>query len=189
MTRAAATTTSTAPSTRRSTRRSARRCSARTFIPLHGGDDYRLFEGCLPIEELAARGEDTMRFGPLKPKGLTDPRTGRWPYAAVQLRWEDTLQSAVSLVGFQTRLRFGEQERVFRLIPGLSSARFLRYGRMHRNSYLDAPRVLAADAAAAAAPARADRRAADGARRLHVGHRHRAVGGGQRRARCAAEPR
>lgn len=111
--------------------------------PLHGGDDYRLFEGCLPIEELAARGEHTMRFGPLKPKGLTDPRTGRWPYAAVQLRWENTLHSAVSLVGFQTRLRFGEQERVFRLIPGLGQARFLRYGRMHRNSYLDAPRVLA----------------------------------------------
>ncbi len=111
--------------------------------PLHGGDDYKLFEGCLPIEELGARGENTMRFGPLKPKGLTDPRTGRWPYAAVQLRWENTLQSAVSLVGFQTRLRFGEQERVFRLIPGLGQARFLRYGRMHRNSYLDAPRVLA----------------------------------------------
>jgi methylenetetrahydrofolate--tRNA-(uracil-5-)-methyltransferase len=110
--------------------------------PLHGGEDYRLFEGCLPIEELAARGEDTMRFGPLKPKGLTDPRTGRWPYAAVQLRWEDALESAVSLVGFQTRLRFSEQERVLRMIPGLSRAKFLRYGRMHRNSYLDAPRVM-----------------------------------------------
>jgi methylenetetrahydrofolate--tRNA-(uracil-5-)-methyltransferase len=110
--------------------------------PLSAGDDYRLFEGCLPIEELARRGADTMRFGPLKPRGLSDPRTGRPPYAAVQLRWEDTLQAALSLVGFQTRLRFGEQQRVFRLIPGLSRARFLRHGRMHRNSYLDAPRVL-----------------------------------------------
>jgi methylenetetrahydrofolate--tRNA-(uracil-5-)-methyltransferase len=110
--------------------------------PLSAGDSYKLFEGCLPIEELAARGTDTMRFGPLKPKGLTDPRTGRWPHAAVQLRWEDALQSALSLVGFQTRLRFGEQERIFRLIPGLGEAKFMRYGRMHRNSYLDAPRVV-----------------------------------------------
>jgi len=110
--------------------------------PLSAGDDYRLFEGCLPIEELARRGVDTMRFGPLKPRGLSDPRTGREPYAAVQLRWEDALQSALSLVGFQTRLRFGEQQRVFCLIPGLSGARFLRHGRMHRNSYLDAPRVM-----------------------------------------------
>lgn len=110
--------------------------------PLNAGDDYRLFEGCLPVEELARRGENTLRFGPLKPKGLTDPRTGRWPYAAVQLRWEDSLKQAVSLVGFQTRLRFGEQERVFRLIPGLEQARFLRFGRMHRNSYFDAPRVI-----------------------------------------------
>lgn len=110
--------------------------------PLSAGDDYRLFEGCLPIEELARRGLDTMRFGPLKPRGLSDPRSGREPYAAVQLRWEDTLRRALSLVGFQTRLRFGEQQRAFRLIPGLGQARFLRHGRMHRNSYLDAPRVL-----------------------------------------------
>jgi methylenetetrahydrofolate--tRNA-(uracil-5-)-methyltransferase len=111
--------------------------------PLSPGDDYRLFEGCLPIEELAQRGEDTMRFGPLKPKGLTDPRTGRMPYAVVQLRWEDALRNSMSLVGFQTRLRFGEQDRVFRMIPGLQRARFTRHGRMHRNSYLDSPRVLA----------------------------------------------
>ena len=116
--------------------------SAAERYPLHPGEEYRLFEGCLPVEELAARGEDTLRFGPLKPKGLTDPATGRWPYAAVQLRYEDTLRSALSLVGFQTRLRQGEQERVFRMIPGLAEARFLRYGRMHRNSYLDAPHVL-----------------------------------------------
>jgi methylenetetrahydrofolate--tRNA-(uracil-5-)-methyltransferase len=110
--------------------------------PLSAGDSYKLFEGCLPIEELAARGMDTMRFGPLKGKGIDDPRTGRWPHAAVQLRWEDALQSAMSLVGFQTRLRFGEQERIFRMIPGLAEAKFTRYGRMHRNSYLDAPRVV-----------------------------------------------
>jgi len=110
--------------------------------PLAAGDDYRLFEGCLPIEELARRGPDTMRFGPLKPRGLTDPRSGESPHAAVQLRWEDALRSSLSLVGFQTRLRYGEQDRVFRLIPGLGGVRFTRHGRMHRNSYLDAPRVL-----------------------------------------------
>ncbi|MBN2082541.1 methylenetetrahydrofolate--tRNA-(uracil(54)-C(5))-methyltransferase (FADH(2)-oxidizing) TrmFO [bacterium] len=121
-------------------------------IPLAAGDDYKLFEGCLPIEELARRGVDTMRFGPLKPKGLTDPRTGRWPYAAVQLRWEDALERALSLVGFQTRLRFGEQDRVFRLIPGLAGAHFTRHGRMHRNSYLDAPRVMAPTLALKAHP-------------------------------------
>jgi methylenetetrahydrofolate--tRNA-(uracil-5-)-methyltransferase len=110
--------------------------------PLHGGDSYKLFEGCLPIEELAARGEDTMRFGPLKPRGLPDPRTGREPYAVVQLRWEDALRHALSFVGFQTRLRFGEQQRVFEMIPGLRDARFIRYGRMHRNCYVEAPKVL-----------------------------------------------
>lgn len=110
--------------------------------PLSAGDDYRLFEGCLPVEDLARRGLDTMRYGPLKPIGLSDPRTAEMPHAVVQLRWEDALQSSLSLVGFQTRLRQAEQERVFRLIPGLGGARFTRYGRMHRNSYLDGPRVL-----------------------------------------------
>ena len=110
--------------------------------PLSPGDDYKLFEGCLPVEELAQRGRDTMRFGPLKPKGLTDPRTGRMPWAVVQLRWEDALRSSVSLVGFQTRLRQGEQERVFRMIPGLEQAVFTRFGRMHRNNYLNAPKLL-----------------------------------------------
>jgi len=105
--------------------------------PLSAGDDYKLFEGCLPVEDLARRGLDTMRFGPLKPIGLSDPRTGEMPHAVVQLRWEDALQSSLSLVGFQTRLRQAEQERVFRLITGLGGARFTRYGRMHRNSYLD----------------------------------------------------
>jgi len=111
--------------------------------PLSAGDDYRLFEGCLPIEDLARRGLDTMRFGSLKPKGLTDPRTGRMPHAVVQLRWEDALQSSLGIVGFQTRLRQGEQQRLLRMIPGLGGAHFTRYGRMHRNSYLDAPQVLA----------------------------------------------
>jgi len=115
---------------------------AAEVYPLHGGDSYKLFEGCLPIEELAARGEDTMRFGPLKPRGLTDPRTGREPYAAVQLRWEDAFRHALGLVGFQTRLRFGEQQRVFSLIPGLQNAKFMRYGRMHRNCYVEAPKVM-----------------------------------------------
>ncbi len=110
--------------------------------PLSASDDYKLFEGCVPIEDLARRGLDTMRFGSLKPIGLSDPRTGEMPHAVVQLRWEDALQSSLSLVGFQTRLRQGEQQRLFRLIPGLGGARFTRYGRMHRNSYLDSPRVL-----------------------------------------------
>jgi methylenetetrahydrofolate--tRNA-(uracil-5-)-methyltransferase len=125
---------------------------AADIYPLHGGDDYRLFEGCLPVEELAVRGEDALRFGPLKPKGLTDPRTGGMPYAVAQLRWENALRDALGLVGFQTRLRFGEQERVLRLIPGLNNARFLRFGRMHRNSYLDAPRVLLSTLQLNAAP-------------------------------------
>ena len=83
-----------------------------------------------------------MRFGPLKPRGLTDPRTGREPYAAVQLRWEDAFRHAQGLVGFQTRLRFGEQQRVFNLIPGLENAKFIRFGRMHRNCYVEAPKVM-----------------------------------------------
>jgi methylenetetrahydrofolate--tRNA-(uracil-5-)-methyltransferase len=110
--------------------------------PLHGGDSYKLFEGCLPIEELARRGQDTMRYGPLKPRGLPDPKTGQEPHAVVQLRWEDALREAVSFVGFQTRLRFGEQQRVFALIPGLEEARYIRYGRMHRNCYVEAPKVM-----------------------------------------------
>ncbi len=110
--------------------------------PINAADKYLLFEGCLPIEELANRGEGTMRHGCLKPKGLVDPRTGRMPYAAVQLRWEDAFQSAMSLVGFQTRLRFGEQDRIFGMIPGLEKVKIMRYGRMHRNSYVEAPKVM-----------------------------------------------
>ena len=100
------------------------------------------FEGCLPIEETARRGRDTLRFGPMKPIGLTDPKTGRWPYAVVQLRQENLRADSYNLVGFQNHLKFGEQARVLRLIPGLENATFLRYGQIHRNTYINAPTLL-----------------------------------------------
>lgn len=100
------------------------------------------FEGCLPIEEIARRGRDTLRFGPMKPVGLKDPRTGKMPYAVVQLRQENLRADSYNLVGFQNHLKFGEQARVLRLIPGLENARFLRYGQIHRNTYINAPAVL-----------------------------------------------
>ncbi len=100
------------------------------------------FEACLPIEELARRGPDTLRFGPMKPVGLVDPRTGRRPWACVQLRQETLLADSYNLVGFQNHLRFPEQERVFRLVPGLHRAEFVRYGQMHRNTYINSPQVL-----------------------------------------------
>jgi methylenetetrahydrofolate--tRNA-(uracil-5-)-methyltransferase len=100
------------------------------------------FEGCLPIEEIARRGRDTLRFGPMKPVGLKDPRTGRIPYAAVQLRQENLRADSYNLVGFQNHLKFGEQARVLRLIPGLENARFLRYGQIHRNTYINSPALL-----------------------------------------------
>ncbi len=100
------------------------------------------FESCLPIEEIARRGRDTLRFGPMKPVGLKDPRTGRIPYAAVQLRQENLRADSYNLVGFQNHLKFGEQARVLRLIPGLENARFLRYGQIHRNTYLNSPSLL-----------------------------------------------
>ena len=100
------------------------------------------FEGCLPIEELARRGRDTLRFGPMKPVGLRDPRTGKLPWAVVQLRVENLRADSYNIVGFQNHLKYGEQARVFRMIPGLSSAKFLRYGQIHRNTYIDAPHVL-----------------------------------------------
>jgi methylenetetrahydrofolate--tRNA-(uracil-5-)-methyltransferase len=100
------------------------------------------FEGCLPIEEIARRGRDTLRFGPMKPVGLKDPRTGRIPYAAVQLRQENLRADSYNLVGFQNHLKFGEQARVLRLIPGLENARFLRYGQIHRNTYINSPMLL-----------------------------------------------
>ncbi|HXZ40343.1 MAG TPA: methylenetetrahydrofolate--tRNA-(uracil(54)-C(5))-methyltransferase (FADH(2)-oxidizing) TrmFO, partial [Terriglobales bacterium] len=100
------------------------------------------FEGCLPIEELARRGCDTLRFGPMKPVGLADPRTGKMPYAVVQLRQENLRADSYNLVGFQNHLRFGDQAKVLRLIPGLENARFLRYGQIHRNTYVNAPALL-----------------------------------------------
>ena len=100
------------------------------------------FEGCLPIEELARRGRETLRFGPMKPVGLDDPRTGRWPYAVVQLRQENLRADSYNLVGFQNHLKFGEQARVLRMIPGLEKATFLRYGQIHRNTYIQAPELL-----------------------------------------------
>jgi methylenetetrahydrofolate--tRNA-(uracil-5-)-methyltransferase len=100
------------------------------------------FEGCLPIEEIARRGRDTLRFGPMKPVGLRDPRTGKQPYAVVQLRQENLRADSYNLVGFQNHLKFGEQARVLRLIPGLENARFLRYGQIHRNTYINAPALL-----------------------------------------------
>ena len=102
------------------------------------------FEGCLPIEEIARRGRDTLRFGPMKPVGLVDPRTGKMPYAVVQLRQENLRADSYNLVGFQNHLKFGEQARVLRLIPGLENARFLRYGQIHRNTYINAPTLLTA---------------------------------------------
>jgi len=111
-------------------------------VPLQRFEETRWFEACLPIEELARRGIDTLRFGPMKPVGLSDPRTGRHPYAAVQLRQENLMADAYSLVGFQNHLRYGEQARVLRLIPGLQNAEFLQFGQIHRNTYICSPRVL-----------------------------------------------
>ena len=109
---------------------------------VHGFDGKQVFEGCMPIEVMASRGEMVMAFGPMKPVGLTDPRTGREPYAAVQLRAENAEGTMYNLVGFQTRLKWGEQKRVFSMIPGLENAEFLRYGVMHRNTFLHSPGFL-----------------------------------------------
>ncbi len=111
-------------------------------VEAHAFEDARYFEGCLPIEVMAERGRHTLAFGPMKPVGLLDPRTGRRPYAVVQLRKEDEAGTAYNLVGFQTRLRRADQERVLRLIPGLGRAEFLRFGAVHRNTFVDAPRLL-----------------------------------------------
>src|SRR2546427_7286246 len=100
------------------------------------------FESCLPIEEIARRGRDTLRFGPMKPVGLKDPRTGRPPHAVVQLRQENLRADSYNLVGFQNHLKFGDQARVLRLIPGLENARFLRFGQIHRNTYINSPALL-----------------------------------------------
>jgi methylenetetrahydrofolate--tRNA-(uracil-5-)-methyltransferase len=108
----------------------------------HDWEKLNYFEGCLPIEEIARRGRDTLRFGPMKPVGLDDPRTGKWPYAVVQLRQENLRADSYNLVGFQNHLKFGDQARVLRLIPGLEQAKFLRYGQIHRNTYVNAPLLL-----------------------------------------------
>ena len=115
--------------------------------PVHDFDvqNPKVYEGCMPIEVLAQRGHDTMRFGPMKPVGLTDPRTGHRPWAVVQLRKENEQGSLLNLVGFQTNLKFGEQQRVFRMIPGLEQAEFMRSGVMHRNTFLNSPTLLNAD--------------------------------------------
>ena len=109
---------------------------------VHGFEDRSVFEGCMPVEVMARRGEDTLRYGPLKPRGLKDPTTGREPYAVVQLRRDNAEGSIYNLVGFQTHLKFGEQKRVFSMIPALHDAEYVRYGVMHRNTYLDSPRLL-----------------------------------------------
>ncbi|CUU35027.1 MAG: methylenetetrahydrofolate--tRNA-(uracil(54)-C(5))-methyltransferase (FADH(2)-oxidizing) TrmFO [Fimbriimonadales bacterium] len=111
-------------------------------VPLHDFEEPKFFEGCVPLEELAKRGKDTLRFGPLKPVGLIDPRTGKRPYAVLQLRPENNERTLYSLVACQTRLKWGEQKRVFRMVPGLEQAEFVRYGVVHRNTYLDSPRLL-----------------------------------------------
>jgi len=111
-------------------------------IPARAFEDERYFEGCLPVEVLARRGEDTLRFGPMKPVGLVDPCTGREPYAVVQLRQENREGTLFNMVGFQTRLARPEQERIFRTIPGLGKAEFLRFGSIHRNTYIHAPTLL-----------------------------------------------
>lgn len=109
---------------------------------VHGFEDKNVFDGCMPVEVMARRGEDTMRYGPLKPRGLKDPSTGKEPYAVVQLRRDNSDGSIYNLVGFQTHLKFGEQKRVFSMIPALANAEYVRYGVMHRNTYMDSPRLL-----------------------------------------------
>ena len=108
-------------------------------------ENIKVFEGCMPVEIMAARGRETLCFGPLKPRGLPDPKTGREPYAVLQLRRDNTEGTLYNLVGFQTNLKFGEQKRVFSMIPGLENAEFVRYGVMHRNTYINSPKILAAD--------------------------------------------
>ena len=112
---------------------------------LHDFEDASVFEGCMPVEIMASRGTDTLRFGPLKPVGLTDPKTGRWAYACLQLRKEDERGSMYNMVGFQTNLTFGEQKRVFSIIPALKNAEFLRYGVMHKNTFINSPKLLNQD--------------------------------------------
>jgi methylenetetrahydrofolate--tRNA-(uracil-5-)-methyltransferase len=109
---------------------------------VHGFEDKKVFEGCMPVEVMARRGFDTLRYGPLKPVGLTDPNTGKEPYAVVQLRQDNASKTVFNLVGFQTHLKFGEQKRVFSMIPALRNAEFVRYGVMHQNTFLQSPKLL-----------------------------------------------
>ena len=109
---------------------------------VHGFEDKNVFEGCMPVEVMARRGVDTLRYGPLKPKGLRDPKTGKEPYAVVQLRRDNADGTLYNIVGFQTHLKWGEQKRVFSMIPALKNAEYIRYGVMHRNTFLDSPRLL-----------------------------------------------
>ena len=111
---------------------------------LHDFEDEKFFEGCMPIEEMASRGAKTMLFGPLKPVGFEDPKTGKEPFAVVQLRQDNAVGDLYNIVGFQTHLKWGEQKRVFSMIPGLENARFVRYGVMHRNTYLRSPEMMTA---------------------------------------------
>ncbi len=113
--------------------------------PVHGFEDERVFEGCMPVEVMAKRGYETLRYGPLKPVGLRDPKTGVTPYAVVQLRRDNREGTLYNIVGFQTHLKFGEQKRVFSMIPALRNAEFVRYGVMHRNTYIESPKLLARD--------------------------------------------
>jgi methylenetetrahydrofolate--tRNA-(uracil-5-)-methyltransferase len=125
---------------------------AAELAPVHDVDKTPFFEGCLPIEVMAKRGLDTLRFGPLKPVGLVDPRSGKRPWAVVQLRQDNLAAEHYSMVGFQTRLRWPEQKRVFRTLPGLAQARFVRLGQIHRNCYINAPAVLQPSLAARERP-------------------------------------
>jgi len=109
---------------------------------VHGFEDNRVFEGCMPVEVMAARGHETLRYGPLKPVGLVDPKTGKEPYAVVQLRQDNAAKSVYNLVGFQTHLKFGEQKRVFSMIPALKNAEYVRYGVMHQNTFIQSPKLL-----------------------------------------------
>jgi methylenetetrahydrofolate--tRNA-(uracil-5-)-methyltransferase len=121
-------------------------------VEAHEFEDLNYFEACLPIEELARRGYDTLRFGPMKPVGLTDPRSGRQPFSVVQLRTENLRSSSYNLVGFQNHLKFPEQARILRKIPGLEHAEFLRFGQIHRNTFLNSPKLLSAELRLRAAP-------------------------------------
>jgi methylenetetrahydrofolate--tRNA-(uracil-5-)-methyltransferase len=111
-------------------------------VPLRAFEEIPAFEGCMPVEDLAQRGQETLAYGPMKPVGLVDPRTGKRPYAVVQLRKDNAAGSLLNMVGFQTKMTQGEQKRVFRMIPGLEDAHFYRYGSVHRNAFVNAPRLL-----------------------------------------------